>query len=238
MIIYKIESKIDGKIYIGQTKREVSRRVFFHSKRDSHIGRALRKYGLSSFDISVIDGAENKYALDEKERFWIKYYDCRNPNGYNFTDGGEGLTNPSEETKQKIRDTKAKNPSYPSMESRIKMSLAGKGRPKSEEWKEKMRRPKSQEGRENIRRAQGRPEIRAKRRSAMMGNKFALGNHLSAEVIAKRSIKISGVNNGMYGKHHTEEAKAKMRETKMVRKNSFSQSIQGPINVNPNCHYD
>ncbi len=132
MNIYKIENKINGKIYIGQTKREINKRVYFHLKRKSYIGNTLRKYGMQSFSISIIDQADNKATLDEKERYWIKFYDCRNPKGYNFTDGGDGLTNPSEETKQKIRETKAINPWYPSEETRRKMRIASKGKPKSE----------------------------------------------------------------------------------------------------------
>src|SRR3989304_2765181 len=131
MTIYKIENKFNGKIYIGQTKREINKRVYFHLKRKSYVGNALRKYGLQSFLISIIDQADTKEILDEKERYWIKFYNCRNPEGYNFTDGGDGLINPSEETRQKMRDTKAANPRYPSEESRRKMSIAGKGRAKS-----------------------------------------------------------------------------------------------------------
>jgi group I intron endonuclease len=93
MIIYKIENKINGKIYIGQTKKDLYERISNHlkpSNRASRIGNALRKYGLQSFNISIIDETDLKEILNEKERYWIKFYDCKSPNGYNFTDGGEG----------------------------------------------------------------------------------------------------------------------------------------------------
>lgn len=171
MNIYRIENKENGKIYIGQTKQAVLKRVYMHSKRESHIGNALRKYGLHGFDISVIDTADTKEALDEKEKHWIRHYDCRSPKGYNFTDGGDGLNNPTEETRQKMSATKRANPCYPSAESRKKMSIASKGKPKSEVTKQKMRKPKSEEHRQNIKIAHARPEVKKKHIEAMMGNR-------------------------------------------------------------------
>ena len=221
MNIYKIENKLNGKVYIGQTKREINKRVYFHSKRKSHVGNALRKYGIQSFLISIIDQADNKTTLDEKERYWIKYYDCRNPKGYNFTDGGDGLTNPSEETRQKIRDTKTRNPYFYTEEQ--KQKLRKPHRPFSEETKQKMRKPKSKETKLKMREYQQRPEVKKMHRDAMIGNKFALGNRISPEIIAKRSIKLSGKNNGMYGKHHTEETKEKIRKTKETRAVRYEQ---------------
>jgi group I intron endonuclease len=91
MIIYKIQNKIDGKIYIGQTKKQLSRRIAEHILFDSYIGKALRKYGIQSFEISVIDEAADRETLNDKELFWICFYDCKYPNGYNFTDGGDGI---------------------------------------------------------------------------------------------------------------------------------------------------
>lgn len=46
MIVYKLLNKINGKIYIGQTKNEVVSRVHGHSLNKSYIGNAIRKYGL------------------------------------------------------------------------------------------------------------------------------------------------------------------------------------------------
>lgn len=68
MIIYKIENKLNGKIYIGQTKNNLNERIQSHlENKKTLIGRALRKYGIQNFEISVIDYAENKEWLDDKE---------------------------------------------------------------------------------------------------------------------------------------------------------------------------
>jgi len=105
MIVYKIENKINSKIYIGQTKKELNQRFFEHSKSKSLIGRAINKYGIQSFNVSIIDEAESRETLNEKEKYWIGYYDCINPKGYNLTIGGNGVNGykHSEESKEKNR---------------------------------------------------------------------------------------------------------------------------------------
>jgi len=57
---------------------------------------------LQSFVISVIDEADSKEILCEKEKYWIKFYDCKSPKGYNLTDGGDGLINPSKSVRKQI----------------------------------------------------------------------------------------------------------------------------------------
>ena len=123
MIIYKIENKINGKIYIGQTKNCLIARISGHSKGNAYIGFALRKYGLESFIISVIDEADTKPILGEKEKYWIKFFNCKHPNGYNLTIGGEGLAIQTEEINKR-------------------RSLANLGRHHTEEELEKMRKPR------------------------------------------------------------------------------------------------
>lgn len=108
MIIYKITNRLNGKVYVGQTKRPLEKRIQEHFRyKKSPISKALRSIGLSGFEIRVIDHAHSHEELDEKERFWIKYYDCLVPNGYNICEGGEGVKgwHPSEEHKEKLRES-------------------------------------------------------------------------------------------------------------------------------------
>lgn len=113
MIIYKATNKINGKIYIGKTVLSLNRRMMFHLR--SKVGiftKALKKYGIQSFDLEIIDTANNEFILFEKEKYWIKYYNSKVPNGYNLTDGGEGMSghSPSEETRKKMSESsKGKN---------------------------------------------------------------------------------------------------------------------------------
>ena len=105
MVIYKILNKINGKIYIGQTDKELSKRIAMHiNTNKTYVQRALNKYGVNAFDISIIDSADTREILHEKEIYWIKTLDCKVPKGYNLTDGGEGVGgySHSEETRKKI----------------------------------------------------------------------------------------------------------------------------------------
>lgn len=95
MFIYKIQNKINNKIYIGKTIHNIEIRFEEHikasknEKSSSVLYRAIRKYGIQSFDISVVDVTNNKDVLNEKEKYWIKFYDSK-ANGYNMTHGGDG----------------------------------------------------------------------------------------------------------------------------------------------------
>ena len=92
--IYKITNTINGKFYIGQTIQNVKERFYQHcatkcSKAVSNmaIHRAIKKYGKSNFTVEVIEEIDSAN-LNDRERYWIKYYNSYN-NGYNSTKGGQ-----------------------------------------------------------------------------------------------------------------------------------------------------
>ena len=93
-VIYLITNKINGKIYIGQTKN-LKRRITDHFKKKSEkiistskLYKAIEKYGKDNFDIKIIDKC-TKNDVDEREIYWISYYDSTNSKiGYNITPGG------------------------------------------------------------------------------------------------------------------------------------------------------
>lgn len=88
--IYKITNKINGKVYIGQSI-DIERRWKEHIQRDrtntSLIHLAIIKYGKDNFDFDIIEECSQS-ELNEKEQYWIKYYNSFE-NGYNLTRGGE-----------------------------------------------------------------------------------------------------------------------------------------------------
>jgi group I intron endonuclease len=89
MWIYKITNILNNKIYIGQTIRPINQRFKRHLndayKLDTHLARAIRKYGQNNFTIEEIDKAMTQNELNKKEQYWIRYYDSVNT-GYNETD--------------------------------------------------------------------------------------------------------------------------------------------------------
>ena len=126
MYIYKITNIQNNKVYIGQTIRPIDQRFHRHLNDalnniiDTHFARAIRKYGKDNFIIEQIDTAQTQDELNQKEQYWIKYYNSIK-DGYNETDaiskcGGNTYQSKTEEEmkviKEKIRQTKlgAKNP--------------------------------------------------------------------------------------------------------------------------------
>jgi group I intron endonuclease len=101
--IYKITNNINGKVYIGQTVKSLKERFEKHCWRTTNndlyhfnmaIKKAIRKYGKENFTIELIEEVETS-KLDEREVYWISYYDSYNK-GYNCTLGGQnGATRPT-----------------------------------------------------------------------------------------------------------------------------------------------
>ena len=91
MWIYKITNIQNNKVYIGQSIRPIEDRFerhindALHNILDTHLARAIRKYGKDNFYIEEIDSATTQEELTEKEQYWIRYYDSVKT-GYNETD--------------------------------------------------------------------------------------------------------------------------------------------------------
>ena len=126
MWIYKITNIQNNKVYIGQTIRPVEQRFqrhmtdAMHNILDTHFARAIRQYGPTNFSYLIIDTAQTQEELNQKEQYWIKYYNSVKE-GYNETDaieksGGNTYQSKTKEEmeviKEKIRQTKigSKNP--------------------------------------------------------------------------------------------------------------------------------
>lgn len=93
--IYKITNIINGKIYIGQTKQDLKKRIRQHrsnSKRlKTYLYSSMIKYGKDNFKFEkLIDGNFTREKLNELEIKFIQYYNSNNSNiGYNLTSGGD-----------------------------------------------------------------------------------------------------------------------------------------------------
>lgn len=133
--IYKITNKVNGKVYIGQTQKTIQERFANHIKKAKiHTNRylydAMNYYGYENFTVEKIEECP-KEKLDEREIYWISFYNSNNKNfGYNMTKGGGGgdtwTNNPhKKETSEKI--SKANLNSKRTPEQKARMSAAQKG---------------------------------------------------------------------------------------------------------------
>lgn len=166
MIIYKATNLINGKCYIGQTKKTLQKRMKDHrnSKDNLYFHNAIRKYGIENFEWEIIYECQDKNVLDVMETFKIIVNKSHmNENGYNMSWGGESGTAGykfTEEQLQTMRDTHSgKNNGFygkthteetkhflkklnlgkvQTLESNKKRSEKLKGRLVSEETKKKM----------------------------------------------------------------------------------------------------
>lgn len=94
--IYKVTNTINGKVYVGQTTRDVSSRWKNHisearyprQQDNSILHKAMRKYGENAFAVEELEQCDNDM-LDDREQYWIQQYDSANV-GYNISLGGKG----------------------------------------------------------------------------------------------------------------------------------------------------
>ena len=106
--IYKIVNNVNKKIYIGQSIN-INRRFREHKSKlryDKHINRYLQnswnKYNEENFEFDIVEECTEDL-LDDREKYWIKFYKSNNKKyGYNGDDGGNKKKHLSEETKEKI----------------------------------------------------------------------------------------------------------------------------------------
>jgi hypothetical protein len=99
MIIYCIQNLINGKKYIGQSSRFNSNEEFQKSNywgSGKYIRSAINKYGLENFKkwVMIKDIPYTVKGFDELNHYeilWISKLKTKQPQGYNITDGGDGI---------------------------------------------------------------------------------------------------------------------------------------------------
>jgi group I intron endonuclease len=94
MIIYVVTNKINGKKYVGLTRRPLNIRRNAHLTEARRGARtpfhcAIRKYGEDAFTWDVVEFCETEESLLAAEVFWIASLASETPNGYNRTSGGQ-----------------------------------------------------------------------------------------------------------------------------------------------------
>ena len=103
-VVYTIIDGTNDFEYIGQTTRSVKQRFKEHANAPYRIGKAIRAHGADMFVLAILKVCYSKEEMDFWERHFIKSRNTMTPNGYNLTEGGEGMPgfSPSEETRAQM----------------------------------------------------------------------------------------------------------------------------------------
>lgn len=113
-VIYVHINKINGHCYVGQTWQNTKRRWgktsrTYQSYRNTEVFyKALCKYGWEAFDSIVLCSCTTQESMNLMEEYFIKFYNCLAPNGYNLRDICNGRERHTDETKKKMSE-KAKS---------------------------------------------------------------------------------------------------------------------------------
>lgn len=105
--VYLARCKVNGKGYVGKTIGSLEGRKIGHWRdvlNGSNLAfhNALRRYGIDGFEWTVLCEDDDDDCLYLIERRQIKLLKTKKPNGYNLTDGGDGLRNPSVAIRRRI----------------------------------------------------------------------------------------------------------------------------------------
>ena len=219
-VVYRIYHKASMKSYIGKTVNPKKRiREHLNGKSSSPVLRnAINKYGADAFCVEILEKDMPEAVLSKLEILHIRFFNCKAPNGYNITDGGEGASGLklsletrrriSEATQGRIPWNKGKTGLYePSLETRRKLSESHKGKPSPRKG-----RKHTLESRRNMSEARkGKPTwIKGKTHSAETREKISQsqkGRVLSCE----HRHKISEANKG---RTVTPETRRKLSESR------------------------
>ena len=237
--IYKVTSKIDGRIYIGLTIQTIQARFVDHSlsaKREKRLGKtstyfynALLKYGKDNFIVEEIVNVNNDDLLYRLEKMYIKKFKATNKEfGFNILEGGQGAK-PTDEMKKKMSEISIqKYKDHPELKEKIANTL--RGRKLSEEHKRNI--SKGGTGKKMSKEQREKMSIIAKKRikngvpmPSRKGVKLTEGERRIISERTKEAMKnpevrkkISGENNGMKKHGHTEEVKVKISKSLMGNK--------------------
>lgn len=192
--IYKITNLINNKVYIGQHKGNHFDEHYWGSGK--LIRKAILRYGKENFTREILERCYSPDELNAAEIKWISAVNSVNE-GYNITLGRGGFSMTPEQRKIRSEQTKRW---FAIPGNRERQSLAHKGNPGAYKGE-------TAETNEHIRRRTLKYKLRLANGEIVPG---MLGKKHSAETIKKQSECKIGELNPFYGKHHTEDAKARM----------------------------
>lgn len=139
-VVYVVQNKITGDIYVGKTNNSFFR--WRKHQRDAVLGsksrfhRALRKYGVCSFSFFVAEEHALESDAYQAESSLILYLRAMGATLYNENEGGFGGGSPSDKVRLKI--SQSRKGFRHSEETKRKMSETRKGRKLSDDHRRHM----------------------------------------------------------------------------------------------------
>ena len=210
--VYKYTCKVNGKVYIGQTKTSLKRRSCGNGsgyKDCPRFSNAIKKHGWKNFVCEILENNLTSEEANEVETKYIAEYDSTNDKkGYNISFGG-GNKAMSEITKKKL--------------SRLMKGKTSwvKGKHLSEEHRRKI--SESHKGQISWNKGKKMSEVKPDYIPWMKGKKMSevkpdyipwnKGKKMSEEIKRKLSESHKGKPSGRKGKHLSEETKRKLSES-------------------------
>lgn len=196
--VYVIWCSVTNMYYVGVTRQKATARIKQHKKgKKQFIDTEIKRIGWEgNWDWWLVEENIPAEMVTEREQYWVKFFNSVYPQGYNRTRGGLAYFDYSEDVCKKISK-----------------ALTGKKRP-----------PFTEEHRSNLSKAQieahkknaGRPawnrgipcteEAKAKIRKKLCGRKRP-----------DQSERMKGAKHPKFGKHLSEETKAKLRAKALER---------------------
>ena len=207
-----------GKSYIGQTIRSIHKRLEEHetgkSKDCRGIYNAIQKHGWDNFEKDWYYCPDDD--LNKHEELMVEVLATLVPGGYNLKEGGGNHGKMSEETKQKMSESKKgeKHPMY----GKTCDKCCWYGKTHTEETKQKM--SEARLGEKNPFYGKTHTEETKQKMSESLNGK----THTD-DAKQKMSEARLGEKNHMSGKTHTEETKQKMNEATRGDKNHNSKRV-------------
>jgi len=231
--VYMTTNLINGKRYIGQHAYSVFNENYKGS--GTYLTNAIKKYGVENFKTELIEWCETQEKLDERERYWIAYYNAvESDDFYNLATGGIN-GNPRKGTKF-------------SLEARKKMSsrVSGAGNPMYGKNHTENSRKKISENHANFKgehspsynriaindgikikyvRSEDLERYLSKgwiigiteERKQIQSKSFKGRKH-TEDYKKKQSERMSGKNNPMYGRKASKETKSLMTQQRLGRR--------------------
>lgn len=148
--VYKITNTVNNKSYIGISIHEPEKdriRDHFSGNGNRVIANAVKKYGKDALIYEILEANVFDEFLPHLEVEYIARYKTMAPHGYNLTSGGEVTKRLSNETRQKISESKKgkmKGEKHHlfgkkhTVETRKKISQSKKGKKYSAEFRRKV----------------------------------------------------------------------------------------------------